>query len=340
VAGGGSTKIHDVRPVYPPEAAAAGTSGPVILTLTIDATGQVADAKVVKGDVTLAPAALEAVRQWRYQPPATAPVIATVAVNVVDSQQVDATPQPVRVGGNVKAPTKIKDVKPVYPEVARTAGVQGIVIAEAKIDPSGIVSDARILRSIPQLNAAALDALMRWQFTPTVVNGVPVPVMMTVTVNFTLDSTPKTTGVGGGVAGGVVGGVPGGTGTGTGIGVGAGVAGGISGGVSGGVTGGIAGSLEQEPVRVGSGIAAPKKTKDVPPVYPEVAKAAKVQGVVIAEILVRPDGTVQDARILRSIPLLDQAALDAVMQWEFTPTLINGVAVPVVMTVTVNFRLQ
>ena len=149
VAGGGSTKIHDVRPVYPPDAAAAGVSGPVILTLTIDSTGQVADAKVVKGDVTLAPAALEAVRQWRYQPPATAPVVATVAVNVVDSQQVDATPQPVRVGGNVKAPVKIKDVKPVYPEVAQNARVQGVVIAEAKIDPSGIVSDARILRSIP-----------------------------------------------------------------------------------------------------------------------------------------------------------------------------------------------
>ena len=88
-----------------------------------------------------------------------------------------------------------------------------------------------------------------------------------------------------------------------------------------------------------SNIASPKKTKDVRPVYPEVARAAKVQGVVIAEILIRPDGTVQDAKILRSIPLLDQAALDAVMQWEFTPTLINGEAVPIIMTATVNFTL-
>jgi periplasmic protein TonB len=49
---------------------------------------------------------------------------------------------------------------------------------------------------------------------------------------------------------------------------------------------------------------------------------------------------VQDARVLRSIPLLDAAALDAVKQWEFTPTLLNGVPVPVIMTVTVQFTLS
>ena len=52
------------------------------------------------------------------------------------------------------------------------------------------------------------------------------------------------------------------------------------------------------------------------------------------------DGRVKDAKVLRSIPLLDQAALDAVKQWQFTPTLLNGVPVPVIMTVTVNFTLQ
>ena len=53
-----------------------------------------------------------------------------------------------------------------------------------------------------------------------------------------------------------------------------------------------------------------------------------------------PDGRVKDAKVLRSIPLLDQAALDAVKQWQFTPTLLNGVPVPVIMTVTVQFTLQ
>ena len=54
----------------------------------------------------------------------------------------------------------------------------------------------------------------------------------------------------------------------------------------------------------------------------------------------RPERRVQEAKVLRSIPLLDAAALDAVKQWQFTPTLLNGVPVPVIMTVTVNFTLQ
>jgi len=62
--------------------------------------------------------------------------------------------------------------------------------------------------------------------------------------------------------------------------------------------------------------------------------------VVIIEATIGTDGKVKDAKVLRTIPLLDQAALDAVRQWEFTPTLLNGVPVPVIMTVTVNFTLQ
>ena len=82
------------------------------------------------------------------------------------------------------------------------------------------------------------------------------------------------------------------------------------------------------------------KTKNVNPVYPEDARAAKVQGVVILEIQVDTDGRVTDATVLRSVNMLDDAALDAVLQWEFTPTLLNGRPVPVIMTVTVNFTLQ
>jgi len=65
-----------------------------------------------------------------------------------------------------------------------------------------------------------------------------------------------------------------------------------------------------------------------------------VQGVVIIEAVIDPQGKVVDARVLRSIPLLDQAALEAVHQWEFTPTLLNGVPQSVIMTLTVNFVLQ
>ena len=65
-----------------------------------------------------------------------------------------------------------------------------------------------------------------------------------------------------------------------------------------------------------------------------------MQGVVIIEATIGPTGAVQDARILRSIPLLDAAALEAVRQWEYRPTLLNGVPVAVLMTITVNFTLR
>jgi TonB family protein len=91
---------------------------------------------------------------------------------------------PARVGGAVRAPTKLVDVKPVYPDDARRANVQGVVIIEIVIDTEGRVRDARILRSIPLLDDAALEAVRQWEFTPTAMDGVPVPLAMTVTVNF------------------------------------------------------------------------------------------------------------------------------------------------------------
>jgi len=94
------------------------------------------------------------------------------------------------------------------------------------------------------------------------------------------------------------------------------------------------------PIRLHSGMKAPVKTTDVAPVYPIIAKNAHVKGVVILEAVLNAQGGVESVRVLRSVPLLDQAAVDAVQQWRFTPALLNGQPVPVVMTVTVNFTLQ
>lgn len=95
------------------------------------------------------------------------------------------------------------------------------------------------------------------------------------------------------------------------------------------------------PVRVGfSGVRTPVKTNHVDPIYPAIAQAARIQGIVIIEATISETGRVINARLLRSIPLLDQAALDAVNQWQFTPTMLNGQPVPVIMTVTVNFTLN
>ena len=94
------------------------------------------------------------------------------------------------------------------------------------------------------------------------------------------------------------------------------------------------------PVRVGGAIRPPQRLREVSPVYPTIAQAARVQGIVIIEATIGEDGQVTNARILRSVPLLDQAAIAAVRQWQYSPTLLNGLPVPVIMTVTVNFNLK
>lgn len=91
-----------------------------------------------------------------------------------------------RPGGDIRRPEKIKDVVPVYPPVARSAGISGTVILEAEIAENGRVRNVRVLRSIAFLDQAAIDAVRQWIFTPTLLNGEPVPVVMTVTVTFKL----------------------------------------------------------------------------------------------------------------------------------------------------------
>lgn len=119
-------------------------------------------------------------------PPPPAPPSAPFPGFAEAFDQTVARLQPLRVGGNIRTPTKVKDVKPVFPADAQAAGVQGVVILETIIDEQGNIANARVLRSIPMLDSAALGAVSQWQFTPTLLNGTPVGVMMTVTVNFTL----------------------------------------------------------------------------------------------------------------------------------------------------------
>jgi protein TonB len=94
---------------------------------------------------------------------------------------------PIRVGGNIQRPARIRYVDPVYPAIARTARVTGVVIVEATIAADGTVRGARVVRSVPMLDQAALEAVTTWRYSPTLLNGEPVEVIMTVTVSFTLE---------------------------------------------------------------------------------------------------------------------------------------------------------
>ena len=97
-----------------------------------------------------------------------------------------APPEPIRVGGTIRQPQKVRNVDPVYPQLAILSRIEGVVIIEATIGPDGKLLDARVLRGHQMLEQAALVAVRQWEFTPTLLNGVPVPVIMTVTVRFTL----------------------------------------------------------------------------------------------------------------------------------------------------------
>jgi len=94
------------------------------------------------------------------------------------------------------------------------------------------------------------------------------------------------------------------------------------------------------PIRAAQLPEVPRKIVDVHPVYPDVARIAHIEGTVVLEAVVDTSGRVTQLRVLRSVPLLDQAAFDAVRQWRYTPSTYGGRPVSVLMTVTVRFTLQ
>ena len=345
VSGGGKIMppklVKEVEPVYPAEAKKAGIEGVVIIEATTDLYGRVANVKVLRSIPALDQPALDAVKQWVYEPMIIngkpQPVVFTVTVRfTLDDQKKPAgggvigevyggvstgveggvsggveggvtggvmSPEElqkyegdaVRAVGEVKPPKLIKEVAPVYPEIARQAQVEGIVILEAKTNVQGNVIEARVLRSIPILDQAAIDAVKQWKYEPLIVDGKARKVIFTVTVRFMLKKGDK------------------------------------------------AKTLEkfaQGAVRAENDIKPPKLVKEVAPVYPEVARVAVIEGVVILGVKTDEEGKVKDVIVLRSIPLLDQAAIDAVRQWVYEPMIIDGKAVPVVFTVTVRFTLK
>ena len=311
-------------PVYPAEARTIAAWGSVTMIVTLDQLGMVSEARrtslsvnasggasvrfqatpienagrfLVNRDpqlseairtaaIAIENAAFDSIRQWRYEPPAAAPLAFPVTIVIAEPGAIGGAganlPPPsqpihaegaIRVGGNIKTPTKIKDVRPVYPELALAAKVSGVVILEVRIGPDGTVEDARVLRSIPLLDQAALDAVMQWRFVPTRLNGQPVPVMMTVTVNFTPDRRPV---------------LP-------------------------------EASPPGESINVTPRKWMPEIVKEVKPSYTSEAMRAGIEGMVEMKVTIGTDGRVVDASIVRSLPGLDEQALKAVRQWEFTP---------------------
>ena len=110
---------------------------------------------------------------------------------------------------------------------------------------------------------------------------------------------------------------------------------------AGDLTGDLFGTIPPpQPHRVGGVVRPPQKVHHVAPVYPAMAQSARVGGTVILEALIVEDGSVRDVKVVQSVALLDTAVVEAVRQWRYTPTLLNGVPVQVIVVVTVTFSLQ
>jgi len=131
-----------------------------------------------------------------------------------------------------------------------------------------------------------------------------------------------------GVTGGVPGGVPGGQ------------AGGVIGGIIGGVVGGPPPPKPKTRTVVGGNVMAARIINRVQPVYPPLARQTRIQGTVKLHAIIAKDGTIQNLEVIAGHPLLVQAALDAVRQWRYQPTLLNGEPVEVDTTIDVIFSLN
>ena len=88
---------------------------------------------------------------------------------------------------------------------------------------------------------------------------------------------------------------------------------------------------------MGGQIKAPKLLRRVPPEYPMLAQQARVQGMVVLDAKVGPDGRVSSVEVLAGNPLLIEAAVEAVRQWRYQPLLLNGVPAAFVLNVTISF---
>jgi TonB family protein len=346
-------RLREIRPAYPAEALQKGIGGVVGVEVTVDSRGVVTDARVTQSVPGLDDAALIAARQWEFAPailgrsivpmimdirltflpepvvrlPASSrrqvsslltiarchfeqgfPGIAEAIVNAVSlagrrersepstfvaaaTNGITSTNWPLRAGVDVKPPEKTRDVGVLFPPDLLQSRASDIVTFEFVIDELGKPTSLRQLgTSTPGLQQAVRTAIQQWEFAPTQVAGVPIPVQMIVNFAFQPER-----------------------------------------------------GIVEEVVRVGGPgeITEPKKIRHVPPVYPPAALTSRTQGVVVLEAIIGRDGRVGSLRLVQSAGQdLDQAAANAVLQWEFTPTRLYGVPVGVVLTVTMNFTLR
>ncbi|MGO9084364.1 MAG: energy transducer TonB [Candidatus Sulfotelmatobacter sp.] len=351
--------VRKVAPVYPPLARQAHLQGTVVLKVLINKSGDVSDIQLVSGHPMLAPAAMEAVKQWKYQPyllngdPVEVETNVQVIFKIADdapsgftgnvvgaklppsalsppedtppSETNSGNPKHVWVSEAVMRGLRIENITPVYPPAALQAKVQGVVILTVQVSPSGDVENIRLMNGHPMLVPAAIEAVKQWKYKPYLLNGVPVEVETTVRLLFSLSHEQESQGSADDAP--------------------------LDALPQGGIIGGVIGTVVTTPppgtpapalphrIRVSSGVASGLLKTKVNPHYPPEARDQRIQGVVLLQVKIDDEGNVYDVELISGHPLLAEAAIDAVRQWKYKPYLLNGVPVEVETQVQVNFTL-
>jgi TonB family protein len=232
-------------------------------------------------------------------------------------------------GVDIPMPRRTKDASAEYPEAAIAAGVTGFVIVEIVIDEKGAVREATVARSVPGLDAAALRAARKWKYVPTLIAGTPAPVRAYAAVRFgqTLEPFPSdwlefasfyyTQGLPTMARGAVLAALA----------------------KARDDRGRFDGYLDGRDAAL-TGVTMPVQTKTVKTGYPARALMAHADGLVHIAALVDRQGNVGRVRTVGSPSLLDAAAIDAVMQWKFTPALKGGLPVAMAIAIEFEFRLR
>ncbi len=213
--------IKKVAPEYPPQARQAEIQGKVVLRVQISKSGDVESIQMLSGHPMLVPAAIAAVKQWKYKPyllngePVEVETQVTVNFTLADKpaaegivgdrpggihagepgriapsnpgdQSVVGTPRRVRVSSGVMQAMVVSKAPPQYPQDAKDQHIEGVVVMRAIIDKDGNVANLQLISGHPLLAPPAIEAVKRWKYQPYLLNGVPVEVETQITVNFTL----------------------------------------------------------------------------------------------------------------------------------------------------------
>jgi len=223
-----------------------------------------------------------------------------------------ASPQSVTVGQSVMAGQIVAKVAPIYPPLARQARIQGTVVLKVRISKSGDVANLQLFSGHPMLAPAAIEAVKQWKYKPYLVNGDPVEVATTVTVNFTLSGKSSAEGVVGDAPGEVTSSHP---------------------------EDATPQAVPQR-IRVSQGVMQGLLVSRVQPEYPADARDQRIEGAVVLKVSLDKEGNVANIQVVKGHPLLAPAAIEAVKQWKYKPFLLDGVPLEVESQVTVNFTLE